>query len=284
VIAAGFTGGSVVGRSVGPLGARPPDTAHQRELHGPATPTPVAHAAASTGLLTTEAGYTLVPGATTLMGAPGEMLTFRIVGRDGAPVTRFVTNHERDLHFVLVSRNLIIYNHLHPTLAADGSWSVALPALPPASYHGYASFVAADRGDDSTVTLGVELLVPGVFAPVPLPETGPVAETDGYTVRLEGTPTAGAGSVLTFVVEQNGLPVADLDPYLGATAHLVAIRVVDLVYSHAHPMSEADDHGSSVPFHLELAAPGDYRLFLDFSHHAVVHTAAFTLHVPWERR
>jgi hypothetical protein len=302
VVAAGFTGGSAVGRSVGPVQARHPAPAHQQEPHAPATPTPrsaAASGAASTGLLSTEAGYTLVPGATTLMGAPGEVLTFRIVGGDGAPVTRYVTDHERDLHFVLVSRNLIIYSHLHPTLSPGGTWSVALPALPPALYHGYASFVPGDRGTgpgtgrggdhgdgdgDSAVTLGVELLVPGAFTPVPLPETGPVAEVDGYTVRLEGTPTPGTGSILTFVVEQDGVPITDLDPYLGATAHLVAIRVSDLVYIHAHPASEAGNRGPNVPLHLELAAPGDYRLFLDFSHHALVHTAAFTLHVPRDRR
>jgi len=274
VVAAGFTGGSAVGRSVGPL-EPPTRRAAPRDLHVPATPTPVEHT--SSGLLATEAGYTLVPGGTTLTGAPGEVLTFRIVGRDGAPLIRYVTQHERDLHFVLVSRNLLVYDHLHPTLGPEGAWSVALPALPPAQYHGYANFVPA--GAHATVTLGVELLVPGVFTAIPLPETGPVVEVDGYTVRLES-----AGSVLTFVVEQDGRPVGDLDPYLGATGHLVAVRASDLRYSHAHPVGGADNRGPKVPFHLELATPGDYRLFLDFSHHAVVHTAAFTFHVPWDRR
>jgi hypothetical protein len=296
VVAAGFTGGSAVGRHVGPLPASPGPREGRPERHAPATPTAIEHeapaaastpAAAPTGLLATEAGYTLVPATTTLSGAPGEVLTFRIVDTAGSALTEVVTDHERDLHLVLVSRNLLVYDHLHPTLGPDGTWSAALPALPPAAYHGYASFVPAG-GPDGPLTLGVDLLVPGELTAVPLPETGPVVEVDGYTVRLEGTPVAGAGSILTFVVEQAGVPVGDLDPYLGATAHLVAIRVADLAYTHAHPVDAAGaagapgGRGPRVPFHVELGAAGDHRLFLDFSHHGIVHTAAFTVHVPPE--
>jgi hypothetical protein len=178
---------------------------------------------------------------------------------------------------VVVSRNLLLYAHLHPTRAADGTWSIALPALPPAGYHAYASFVP--RGGPA-LTLSVDLLVPGNLTALALPETGPQVEADGYTVKLDGAPTAGAPAMLTMTVAQGGRPVADLDPYLGARGHLVAIRAGDLYYSHVHPADAPGAHGAAVPFHVELPGPGDYRLFFDFSHLGQVHTAAFTVHVP----
>jgi hypothetical protein len=39
--------------------------------------------------------------------------------------------HERDLHLIVVNRELTTFRHVHPTLDADGTWSVDLPALDP---------------------------------------------------------------------------------------------------------------------------------------------------------
>jgi hypothetical protein len=73
--------------------------------------------------------------------------------------------------------------------------------------------------------------------------------------------------------------VTDLEPYLGARGHLVALREGDLAFLHVHP-ADATTIGSSISFHAALPSAGRYRLFLQFQHHGVVHTAAFTLEVP----
>ena len=74
------------------------------------------------------------------------------------------------------------------------------------------------------------------------------------------------------------VPVTDLEPYLGALGHLVAIRTGDLAYLHVHPSDEADEPGGpDIEFTVEVPTAGTYRLFLDFSHGDEVHTAAFTV-------
>ena len=64
--------------------------------------------------------------------------------------------------------------------------------------------------------------------------------------------------------------MTDLQPYLGALGHLVAIRDGDLAYLHVHPLDEADGPGGpQVRFAVEVPTAGTYGLFFDFSHGGV---------------
>ncbi len=80
---------------------------------------------------------------------------------------------------------------------------------------------------------------------------------------------------------KDGEPVADLQPYLGAYGHLVALRQGDLAYLHVHPDGEPGDgttkSGPEITFNSEAPSAGTYRLFLDFRHGGVVRTAEFTV-------
>ena len=69
--------------------------------------------------------------------------------------------------------------------------------------------------------------------------------------------------------------MTDLEPYLGALGHLVAIRDGDLAYLHVHPLDEADGAGGpQVRFAVEVPTAGTYGLFFDFAHGGEVRTAA----------
>ncbi len=82
-------------------------------------------------------------------------------------------------------------------------------------------------------------------------------------------------------MERDGRPVTDLQPYLGAYGHLVALREGDLAYLHVHPDGAPGDGstqpGPDVVFEAAVPSGGDYRLFLDFRHDGVVHTAELAL-------
>jgi hypothetical protein len=125
-----------------------------------------------------------------------------------------------------------------------------------------------------------DLQVAGSYDPQPLPEPSAVTEVDGYTVVLTGDLAAGAEFELTFSVSRDGRPVTDLQPYLGAYGHLVALREGDLEYLHVHPLEDdavAPAPGPHVEFAATAPSAGTYRLFLDFRHGDAVHTAAFTV-------
>jgi hypothetical protein len=103
---------------------------------------------------------------------------------------------------------------------------------------------------------------------------------DGYEVQLIGDLVAGQASPLTLTVRKDGQPVTDLQPYLAAYGHLVALRDGDLAYLHVHPEGAPGDGrtaaGPEIDFVAEVPSAGTYRLFLDFQHDGVVRTAEFT--------
>jgi hypothetical protein len=230
------------------------------------------------GLAVSSGGYTLDAEATTFAPGAAGALRFRVLGPDRAPVTGYVVTHDKPLHLVVVRRDLTGYQHLHPALGADGFWSVPLMLPTPGTWRAYADFVVTDAtGKQLPVTLGVDLTVPGGYAPVPLPAPAAESTVDGYAVAYTGTPKVGATQPLLFRVQRDGRPVT-LEPYLGANGHLVVVREGDLGYLHVHPEGAATG-GDSVSFRLYAPSPGRYRAYLDFQVGGVVHTAEFTLQV-----
>lgn len=229
------------------------------------------------GVLTARSGYVLEPERTRSDGAAEWPFRFRITGPDGGVVEDFELRHERELHLIVVSRDLATFAHLHPSRDSSGTWTVPLPALAPGAYRAFADFAPAGGPD---LTLGVDLAVPGRFSPAPLPEPRGRDSVDGYEVTLSGTPVAGSETEVGLEVRRGGEPVTDLEPYLGAFGHLVAIRAGDLAYLHVHPLGEPGDRGGpEVRFAVDIPSAGDYGLFFDFAHGGAVHTASFTIGV-----
>ncbi|MDF3338346.1 hypothetical protein P3H80_12995 [Mycolicibacterium septicum] len=222
--------------------------------------------------------YTLQLEEAALPSGTAVPLRFRIADGTGAPVTEYVESHEKLLHLIVVRRDLADYQHVHPVLDDSGTWSVPLNLTEPGDYRVFADFVPADG---RAVTLGADMTVAGSYTPQPLPAPSGTATVDGYTVTLAGVARAGQPSELTLSVSRDGKPVTDLQPYLGAYGHLVAVRASDLGYLHVHPMSDAADPatapGPQIAFHTTLPSAGEYRLFLDFKHRDAVHTAEFTV-------
>lgn len=222
-------------------------------------------------------GYTLDLAESKLSRSEEQTLRFRILGPDGEPVTEYTEEHGKELHLIVVRRDLSGYQHVHPTLNEDGEWSIALDLSEPGTYRVFADFAPA--GADP-LTLGTDLSVPGEYDPRPLPTPVRTAEVGDYTVTLDGTLVPGEQSKLTLSVSKNGKPVTDLQPYLEAYGHLVALRDGDLAYLHVHPDGSPGDGstepGPEITFYATTPTVGDYRLFLDFRHGGVVRTAEFT--------
>ncbi|MFI6048096.1 hypothetical protein ACIA8C_41210 [Nocardia sp. NPDC051321] len=254
----------------------------------PAAPESPAHADESTarpdhapgGMMATDNGYTLRLDTALTTAAPDVALRFRILNQDGAPVTRYQPNHDKDLHLIVVRRDMAAFQHVHPVLGSDGTWSVPLDLTRAGDYRVFADFIP-EGGQN--LTLGADLRVAGNYDPQPLPATATTATVGGYTVTLDGTVAAGRASKVTLSVHRDGKPVTDLQPYLAAYGHLVALRTADLTYLHVHPDGHPGDGvtpaGPGITFYVTAPSAGDYRLFLDFQHEGVVRTAEFTLTV-----
>ena len=235
------------------------------------------------GLAVSAAGYTLVPVTTAYSAGSAVPFRFTVTRSDGQPLSSYRETHEKELHLIVVRRDLVGFQHVHPTRDADGTWSVQLDLPEGGAYRVFADFAPAD-GDGprspGTLTLGTDIFVSGEFAPVAVPAPAATDTVDGYAVRLDSDPHAGGETGLTFTVAKDGAEVTDLEPYLGAFGHLVSLRTGDLAYLHTHPEQEAhasDRGGPAVGFATEFPTAGTYRLFLDFQVAGTVHTAEFTI-------
>jgi hypothetical protein len=263
---AGVLGVSVAaGAAAEPIGlanAEPDSTEHASGMPDGMVP----------GLAAAENDYRLLPTADTVAAGRATTYQFRIDDAEG-PVTDFEIEHTKPMHLIVVRRDFAGFQHLHPTMAADGNWAVPLTIPQPGVYRVFADFVI--EGDKHT--LATDLFVAGEFAPEPLPEPSHLADAgDGYTVELRGDPVAGEESTLEFAISHDGQLISDLPMYLGARGHLVALRDGDLAYLHVHADAER------LSFEADFPTPGAYRLFLQFQHDGEVRTAGFTVDVAEE--
>jgi hypothetical protein len=258
-----FGGATLAGGAVGPLR----DDAAPRDggmgAHGAQPEQPVR------GLAVSDRGLTLrLARARYDRDRPGT-LAFRIVDRRGRTVRDFDVEHTKRMHVIVVRRDMTGFQHLHPTQAADGTWSVPLTLRAAGSYRVFADFSV----DDTPHTLADDLTVDGQVRSRDLDAPVGSVDVDGLRVTpSKGASRAGAESQLAFAVTRRGRPV-EVQEYLGARGHLVALRQGDLAFLHVHPDED------SLRFMATFPTAGAYRLFLQFKVDGRVHTAAFTQEV-----
>ncbi|MFC9757444.1 hypothetical protein [Streptomyces sp. NPDC056921] len=278
-LAATFGAAYGAGKSVDPLVAAEGRPAQQHGGHagkeeGGAKAAAADHAPG--GLQISEGGYTLDLKTPVVRAGDRSEIRFAVKDDSGRKVTAYQREHGKELHFILASADLTQYRHLHPVRAADGTWSTPVDLPEAGGYRVFADFTPAAAGAEN-LTLGADLAVSGAYRPAALPAPGATAEVDGYRVALGGDLRAGRSGELKLTVSRNGRPVTDLQPYLGAYGHLVALRSGDLAYLHVHPNEGGP--GPVVSFTATAPSAGAYRLFLDFKHEGKVRTAAFTVQV-----
>jgi hypothetical protein len=221
------------------------------------------------GLAVSDNGLTLQLARSTAPRGKRFDLSFRIVDRGGRTVRDFDVEHTKRMHLIVVRRDMTGFQHLHPTVRPDGTWSVPMTLRDGGSYRVFADFSVAGR----PYTLADDLSVDGTLRTQPLPAPVESVTVDGMRVSLtEGAAKAGAESELAFGVTRDGATVAVQD-YLGAKGHLVALREGDLAFLHVHPDERSQRFMATFP------TAGRYRLFLQFQTDGRVHTAAFTQEV-----
>jgi hypothetical protein len=100
--------------------------------------------AAGDGLSPSASGFRFVLATSPLpAGQPAEF-RFQIVGADGRPVTAFELDQTKLMHFYLIRSDLTGFQHVHPTMGGDGTWSAPVQPVEPGSYRAHVSFIAKD--------------------------------------------------------------------------------------------------------------------------------------------
>jgi len=176
-------------------------------------------------------------------------LAIKVLGPGGRPVKEFDDLHTQNMHVVGVSSDLQDFFHIHPTLAPDGTLTVAAPIGRAQPYNIF--FEYDPKGDDASQLSRSVLLPVDAQAVAPSLATS-AAIFDGS--RLRSTTAGGArfelqaqahgmimtGMTTTFRVAIKtaaGAPVTDLTEWLGMPGHAIVLSEDASTFIHAHAMA-----------------------------------------------
>jgi hypothetical protein len=211
-------------------------------------------------------------------------VTFRILEPSGSPVTAYATVQDRPLHLYVAREDLSVFQHVHPRLV-DDTWRAEVDVPDGGVYRIYVEFTpAALAASRHSTVLGTRFIISGDTRYVPLPMAAPTAPAGPYTVRrLDGTDrqTHGTAAVLQLqVLDGQGQPVTNLQPYLGAFAHVSAFDAYTQAMTHVHAIGRTDAPAPAdgvLAFHTVWRDPGAQRVFVEFQLAGTVHQAVFTV-------
>ena len=199
--------------------------------------------------------------------------------RTRVTVRRFAVVHERPMHLFIVGDGLDYFAHEHPAPQRDGVFMLDVRLPRPGPYMAIAEFLP-EGGTPQTFQ---QMFTTGEAFPRPANPAVDVAPkvVDGTRVSLDASLVkAGDTKALTFRIEDaaSGAPITDLEPYLGAGAHLLVVPVDLTEAIHGHPTD--DGHGPAIAFAPLVPRAGPYKVWIQFQRSGRVSTAAFVIEVP----
>ena len=190
------------------------------------------------------------------------------------PVTNFQVVHEKLFHMFVVSQDLQVFEHNHPTLGSDGKFHYDYVFPKAGMYRILGDFYP----DGATPQLIAKtLIVPGP-APKPVALTrdyGP-RETENLAIELVTEPEQPISRATTQMILRLK-PGDGLEKYLGAWGHMLVAStdLIDMV--HEHPFIA--DGGPQVQFNVTFPRAKPYRVWVQFQRKGVVNTAYFDVPV-----
>jgi heavy metal-binding protein len=211
-------------------------------------------------------------------------LRVQITDPDGKPVTGLAIVHERPLHLFIIGRRLDFFAHVHPqaSRSVKGRFEVA-QELPPGEYVAIADFLPAG-GEPQMVHRA--FVTPGYNGPLmaqpPELARGPSeVVVDGVRVAIDAHDLRPRRErVIRFTLSDavTGAPIADLEPYLGAPAHLLIVNAALTDAIHAHP-EQVTNATAAIEFRPLMPVEGSYKLWVQFQRAGKVSTAAFVVNI-----
>jgi len=190
------------------------------------------------------------------------------------PVTNFQTVHEKLFHMFVVSQDLQVFLHNHPTLGSDGNFHYDYTFPKSGMYR-----VLGDFYPDGATP---QLIAETVFVPGPAPKRATLTrdysskDTENMAVELvtdPPQPVSGQKTQLLFHVK----PGDGLEKYLGAWGHMLVASddLIDMI--HEHPFIA--DGGPQIQFNIIFPRAHPYRVWVQFQRKGVVNTAHFDIPV-----
>lgn len=235
----------------------------------------------------TPAPYTLDIQTNPYKIASGESATLTLTVKEratGKAVTKFDELHTVPMHLIFVKDDLSAFYHEHPTLNDDGTLTHTFSFPSAGVWKVWADCAPQNAGE---MPLPGKIEVTGVRplrVQLGQPTSGAVRSENGQVTANMKTNRLVAGQTLPLafsLTDARGQVVEDLQPWLGALAHLIAIDRDGNQYVHAHP-DETDPRngrGGIVTFLARFPKAGTYKMWLQFQRAGSLTTVPFIVRV-----
>ena len=204
---------------------------------------------------------------------PGQKvdLTFH-VAEGKQKLTDYETVHEKKCHLMLISADYQDFQHEHPVLDKTGTFTMKNVVFKrPGLY--YIFFDVTPEGSKQ-ILKRFDFKVQGQGAPLVLKEDMASKTVHGVTAKLVTMPAPlkRGDAMLHFQLSRNGKPVTDVQPFMGAMGHVVALGRDGKPFLHIHPMDShhghegMNHHGKpgEIVFHANFPQPGLYKVWGQF--------------------
>ncbi len=216
----------------------------------------------------------------------GQPVTITLAIRDratGKNIRDFDIVHEQRMHLLIARTDLGSFFHEHPTPNADGTFTHTFTFPTAGTWRLFADSAPAGAGSQvtsATVTVSGDKPTPAPLIPTSLAVTTP----DNLTLTRKTTGlVVGKTLPLTFsLVAADGSPVTDLQPWLGAMAHLILIESDAQTFVHSHPDETIPTNGrnGTLTFLVRFPKPGLYKGWTQFQRNNAITTIPFVVRVP----
>jgi hypothetical protein len=213
------------------------------------------------------------------------LLTLRIVDNaSGKVVTNFDVVHEKKMHLFLVRSDLSRFFHVHPDPNSDGSFSYRFSFPAGGTWRVFADSAPHNMGSRITsATLKVSGTSDPDSPPLVSAATSQLSVVDGMTLTLTPGPLEAHNTrELTFTLtDQNGQPVTNIQPWLGADAHMMAIDRSGTLFVHSHPSerSAVEIAAGKLTFVTHMPESGLYKAWIQLQQGGKIHTFVFLINV-----
>ncbi|MFC4100145.1 hypothetical protein [Paenibacillus xanthanilyticus] len=209
------------------------------------------------------------------------VVTIRVTDAAGKAVEKFDINHEKEMHVIVVSKDLSFFNHIHPVYKGEGEFEVTTAFPAAGEYKLIADYIPSGGG---ATTKSAWLTVSGTpAAPAKIePDKQLTRTVDGVEVVLEAEHwMADMEMELNFAMKDAATkePITDLQPYLGAVGHVVILSADAEHYLHVHPVDE-QAKGPDATFMTTFPHSGVYKIWGQFQRGGETFVVPFTVNVP----
>ena len=209
------------------------------------------------------AAFTAGPKTTTVL---------RLTSKDGQPITPDLLQvaHTEKLHLLIVDDTLTDYHHEHPAPGSKpGEYAFEFSPRAGGTYSIWADVVPTTTGRQEYAKTQIKVEGPAAKKDRAVNTT---AEANGYrfSVTTEKNEPLRAGKAVVMKVNitaGDGKPFKQLEPVMGAFAHMVAFPEDLGSVTHVHPMGKEPEKasergGPELSFHVQPTKAGFQKFFL----------------------